>query len=262
MGAPSGSAPTTRVGAAQRDADPGQQPAAAHPGQHRVQRAAGLAGQLGAGGPGPQDGLGGVVGVHPHRPGRGLPFLAELERLGVGGTADHQVGAVGPDPGHLGRRGHLGHEDPGRDSELARRVGHRGAVVAARRRHHAGRRDLAQQQVGERAAGLERPGVLQLLQLEQQRPGRQPEVGQVHADHRGPPDVRRDQRVDLPYRIRRQLARTRHARLPAHVARGRNDRDRVTARRGPPSGSPPHGPRAPAPPGPRNGCGPSPSRRA
>jgi hypothetical protein len=91
---------------------------------------------------------------------------------------------VAADPPDLGRRRHRRHEDLRLDAERARREGHRGAVIAARSRRHAGRRDVAQQQVGEGAARFERAGMLQLLQLEDEAGARDAEVGAVDRDDR------------------------------------------------------------------------------
>jgi hypothetical protein len=52
-------------------------------------------------------------------------------------------------------------------------------MIAAGSRHHAGGRGFAQQQVGKRAARLERARVLQHLQLEGQWARREAEVGHV-----------------------------------------------------------------------------------
>jgi hypothetical protein len=68
-------------------------------------------------------------------------------------------------------------------------------MIAARGRHDAGRRHLAQQQVGERAARLERAGVLQVLQLAHQRERGQAEVGAADLERGRAADVRQDRRV-------------------------------------------------------------------
>jgi hypothetical protein len=66
------------------------------------------------------------------------------------------------------------------------------AVITTGCRGHTRGRHVPQQQVRERAPGLERPGALQLLQLEgdtRQVTGRRIEVGQVELDHRRTPDI-------------------------------------------------------------------------
>ena len=68
-----------------------------------------------------------------------------------------------------------------RDAEAHRGVGDGSAVIAAGRRDHAGRRHLAQQQVGEGAARLERSRVLEELELERQRERREAEVAAARA---------------------------------------------------------------------------------
>ena len=83
-----------------------------------------------------------VVGVDRHRVGLGRVPLACLERVGVAIADDHDVGAVGANPLDLDRRRHRRHEDLRGDAEALRGAGHGHAVVAARRRDHAGGRDL------------------------------------------------------------------------------------------------------------------------
>jgi hypothetical protein len=57
-------------------------------------------------------------------------------------------------------------------------------VIAARRAATTPALGTGEQQVGERSPGLERPGVLQLLQLQHQR-SIQPEGGPVQEGYRG-----------------------------------------------------------------------------
>ncbi len=116
--------------------------------------------------------------------------------IGVALAADHQIGAIGADARDLGRRRHRRHEDLRRHAAAHRGVGDRGAVVAARRRDHAGRRHRAGQQIGEGTARLERARMLQLLELEGQccAPKTEilPEIGAVELDHGRAPDIRPD----------------------------------------------------------------------
>ena len=94
------------------------------------------------------------------------PLFAGGERAGIAVALDDQVGAVFPDARDLGRRGNAGNEDPCRHLQRHRRIGHRRSVVAARGRNHAGRGNIADQEIGEAAPGLEGAGVLKRLQLE------------------------------------------------------------------------------------------------
>jgi hypothetical protein len=66
-------------------------------------------------------------------------------------------------------------------------------MVAAGGRDHAGRGDGTLQQVGERAARLERAGMLEQLQLEGEGRRGEAELGGVGAQQRGVADVRADQ---------------------------------------------------------------------
>jgi len=124
------------------------------------------------------------------------PALARLERVGVALALDHQLGAVGADALDLRRRRHARHVDAHRLAELARGIGHRRTVVAAGSSDYARLRHLAREQIGERAAHLERAGVLQQLELEAELRHTQAEVARRHLDDRRAPDIRADQRVD------------------------------------------------------------------
>ena len=127
--------------------------------------------------------------VYWHRAGLLRPALAGGERVRIAVALDREVGAVVADALHLGRRGDARHEYLGRLAELHRRIGDRRAMVAARRRDHSGLRYLAGQQIREGAARLERPRVLQELELERQRMAGQAELGAVDLDDRRAPDV-------------------------------------------------------------------------
>src|SRR6185312_15616260 len=75
-----------------------------------------------------------------------------------------------------------GHEDPGRDAELARGEGNGESVITPRGRDHSRRRHRPGQNAGQRAARLERAGVLKQLELEEQWTRRKAEVGRVDLD--------------------------------------------------------------------------------
>jgi hypothetical protein len=62
-------------------------------------------------------------------------------------------------------------------------------MIAAGGRDHAGRGYLAQQQVGERAARLERAGMLQHFQLEGHWRRRQAEIGEIGLEQRCAADI-------------------------------------------------------------------------
>ena len=153
--------------------------------------------QLVRDGAGAEQGLDLVVGVHRHRAGGGDPSLAGGERVGVELAFDDELRTVAADLLELGGRGDRGHEDGGADAQPAGRAGHRGAVVAARCGGDAGGGNLPEEQVGERAARLERAGVLAQLELEDQADRRvEAEVVAAGFDDRGAADVGRDPPVD------------------------------------------------------------------
>ena len=104
-------------------------------------------------------------------------------------------GAVGSNPGDLGGRGDRRHEDPRGPPGAHGRVRDRCAVIATRSRHDAGRRHLAEQQVSEGAACFEGAGVLQVLQLADQRERLQPEVRAADLNRGRDADVRLDYRI-------------------------------------------------------------------
>ena len=70
-------------------------------------------------------------------------------------------------------------------------------MVAAGRRDHAGLRHVAGQQIGERAARLERAGMLKKLELERQRMAGKAELGAIDLHHRRPPDKGPDEPLAL-----------------------------------------------------------------
>src|SRR5437016_4628957 len=69
-------------------------------------------------------------------------------------------------------------------------------MIASRSRDDARPRNLSREQVGERAARLERSRMLQLLELQRERKRVEPELGGVDLDERGAADVRPDQGFD------------------------------------------------------------------
>jgi len=78
-------------------------------------------------------------------------------------------------------------------------------VIAAGGRDHAGRWDLAGQQICEGAAALERTGMLQELELEDDRPGREAEIRGI--------DLDRGRRVGSGQRLGRRVGLVRFGRL-------------------------------------------------
>jgi hypothetical protein len=86
-------------------------------------------------------------------------------------------------------------------------------VIAAGSRHHAGRRRFAQQQIGERAAGLERAGMLQHFKLEGHLPRRQAEVGHIRLDQRRSPDKAPDCGLGYGNAFARDRGELSHGRL-------------------------------------------------
>jgi hypothetical protein len=66
-------------------------------------------------------------------------------------------------------------------------------MIAAGRRDHAAGRNRLCQQVRERAARLERSGMLQALELQRERPRRGAEIRKIDMEDRRVADVRPDQ---------------------------------------------------------------------
>ena len=135
----------------------------------------------------------GVVGV-----GRQGPGL-----FGMGGIGSHAVfdRAVGQDhlaPEHphpaefflLGDQ--PGHEDLRRVAQLGRRIGHGGAVIAARGRHDPRSRHLAAEHGVEGAPHLEAAGHLRVFEF-QREPRTQAECVALHLQRRGVPHMALDQ---------------------------------------------------------------------
>ena len=135
-------------------ADAREQPATAHAGQYGADRGC-LLPQLGAQRSRPQDRLDLVERGHRERARHRHPLLAGRQRLGVGGPADHQIRAVAADALDLGRGRDFRDEHAGAHPQRLGRVRHRRAVIAARGGRHPGAGHRAEQQVGERAPGLE-----------------------------------------------------------------------------------------------------------
>ena len=80
-------------------------------------------------------------------------------------------------------------------------------MIAARGRDHARSGDIAHQQVGEGAPGLEGSGVLQRLQLEDQADAVEAEIGAFDFKQRSAPDMRTDEGVSAGNAAGRDLAR-------------------------------------------------------
>jgi hypothetical protein len=104
----------------------------------------------------------------------------------TGHSADQPAAAYRGEHGVQARRLLLELE---RDRALARGGG---TMVAARSRDHARGRDVAGQQVVERAARLERARVLEILQLEDEGDAVEAEVRAVHLDDGGATDMGSD----------------------------------------------------------------------
>src|SRR5581483_8598104 len=115
--------------------------------------------------------------------------LAGGQRLGIELAADDEVGAAAADARDLGGGGDLRHEDARPVPQLARRIGHRRAVIAARGGRDSRRRHPAAEQIGEGAAHLERARMLGELELEGEREVLETEVASAHGEDGCAPDV-------------------------------------------------------------------------
>jgi hypothetical protein len=82
-------------------------------------------------------------------------------------------------------------------------------MVSARRRNHADGRYRAREHLVERAARLERSGVLQVFELEDEANPGEPEIDAVDLDHRRAANVRRDARGRGADRLAREPVRNR-----------------------------------------------------
>jgi hypothetical protein len=133
-----------------------------------------------------------VEGMDHQRAALRGPALACRQGIGIAVAAHHEVGAVRADAPDLGRRGNRRHEDLGWHAQPHRRISHGGAVIATGRRHHAGLRHLAGEQVHECTARLEAAGMLQLLELQQHLAAGEPGIDAVDPDHRCLADIGRD----------------------------------------------------------------------
>ena len=90
-----------------------------------------------------------------------------------------------------------GHENLRRYPESHRGIGNRRPMIPARCGHYPGPRNFSGQQVGERTARLERPGMLKKLKFEAEVGGSQTEVRRIDLYHRSPPNVWSDQPLCL-----------------------------------------------------------------
>ena len=156
VGAPSGSTPTTRIVPPYQAATPPISPppptatsSVSRSGTCSVSSAPTRA--L------PEQGLALVERVHAGRARLRGEGLARRQGVGVPLPHDLQVGAVAADPLDLGRGGDRRHEDLRPNAEAHRRVRHRGAVVAARGRDDAGRRDLPRSRLANAPRDLKDP---------------------------------------------------------------------------------------------------------
>ena len=133
--------------------------------------------------------------MYGKRAGLCRPQFAGGQRVRITSTSHNQVSPVLPDSLQLGRRGDFGNENSGRFLQLHGGESDRSAVIASRGCHHAGSRNLADQEIGKCAPGFERTRVLQGLQFENQRDVIETEVGPIDFNHRSSPDIRTDRLV-------------------------------------------------------------------
>src|ERR1700730_10689171 len=77
--------------------------------------------------------------------------------------------------------------------ESHRGIRNRRPMIPARCGHYPGPRNFSSQQVGERTARLERPGMLKKLKFEAEARGSQTEIRRIDLYDRSPPNVGSDQ---------------------------------------------------------------------
>ena len=95
-------------------------------------------------------------------------LLSGLTRLIVELADLHNPRAKLVQPAHLDGRRASRHEDLGAVAELSRCERHAQSMVASRCRQHADLRHIGEEQPVESTARLERPGMLENLELEEQ----------------------------------------------------------------------------------------------
>ncbi len=133
-----------------------------------------------------------VIGMDRERSGFVCEFGRLRQGIGIGPAPDHHLGAIALDAGKLCRRRAARHEDVGRNTYLLRRIGDRGAVIAARCRHNACIRYVHTGQVCKRATRLKGARVLQAFELHRDGDAN---TGNDNFDHRRDPDRRSDATV-------------------------------------------------------------------
>ena len=97
-----------------------------------------------------------------------LVRFRKCQSIGVALALDRHGRATGSDAIDLHRACHRRHEYLGGDSEPAGSIGDGDPMIPAGRRDYPGLGDGARQKIVERAARLERPGVLEKLQLQRE----------------------------------------------------------------------------------------------
>jgi hypothetical protein len=136
-----------------------------------------------------------VERMDAHRARAGSPLLARGARVVVAVAGDDEIGAVAADALDL-RGGRDGRNEDLRGNAQAHR-GVRGgnAVIPAGCSNDSRLRHVAQEQVRECAAGFERAGMLEVLELEKERTVVEAEVAAADFDDGSAPDVRSDRRA-------------------------------------------------------------------
>ena len=136
-----------------------------------------------------EEGLALVERMNAHRARAGGPGLAGGARVVVAVAGDDELRAVGADARDLGGGGDRRNEDLRAHAETHGRVRGGHAVIAAGRGDDAGVGHVAEEHVREGAAGLEGPGVLEVLELEEERAAVEAEVAAADFDDGSAADV-------------------------------------------------------------------------
>ena len=120
-----------------------------------------------------------IVRMDQERAALGDIRVAPLLRLGIGRAPDHRFRPVSLDLRDLGGRGDFRHEDARADPELLGGESDGGAVIAARSGGATGRGCRSRKKIVEGAPRFERTCRLQAFELERQRSGSAPAVGEA-----------------------------------------------------------------------------------
>src|SRR5262249_1939928 len=103
-----------------------------------------------------------------------------------------------------------GHEDRRRLSKSHRCESHRRAMITARRGDHTGRQNFARQHVRERAASLERPGMLKEFEFKNDTERVETKVHSIHYEYRSATNIWSDNTLSCLNSLAREFVCLNH----------------------------------------------------